>query len=109
MSRFDALLFIAAAALASCAPSAQEIQDEFDEVVAQSNACAEASECVLVSPGCPLGCTVAVNRDSEAAVKAKAAELIQSYESSGVSCNYGCIQPGPLACEAGRCVEGMAP
>lgn len=32
-----------------------------DAIVAESNACNDASECVYVSPGCPLQCSVAVN------------------------------------------------
>lgn len=109
MSRFDALLLVAAAALAACAPSAEEIKQDFEEVVAESNACTEAAECVTVSPGCPLGCFVAVHRDHEAAVKAKAVELLQSYESGGVSCDYSCLPPGPLSCKAGRCAAETAP
>lgn len=109
MSRIITLSLVAVASLASCKPSAAEIQQEFAEVVAESNACTDVDDCVAVSPGCPLGCLVAVNREQEAAVKAEAAELIESYSSPNVSCNNFCGQPGTLVCKAGRCALESSP
>lgn len=104
-ARLGGLLALAAAAAASlgCIRSADDIQQEFDEVVAESNACTTADECVIVSPGCPLGCFVAVNASSEAGVEAKAKELIDSFEAGGRSCDYECLAPGPVECVEGRC------
>jgi hypothetical protein len=66
------LLALGAAVLAACAPSEEEIQREFDDVVAGANACETADECVLVYPDCPLGCFVAVNAANADEVDAKA-------------------------------------
>ena len=100
-----ALLFLGIICL-SCARSEEDIQQEFDEVIAASNDCSDASECTLVYPGCPLGCFVAVNTSKETEVEEKAAELIKSYESGGRACAYDCIAPGPLECVSGKCAVG---
>ena len=65
--------------------------------------CMVASDCVLVSPGCPLGCTVAVRADRKNDVEAKARDLINQYERWGARCDYECIGAGPITCTAGRC------
>lgn len=94
---------------ASCAKSEEEIQEEFDVIVAESNACNDVSECVYASPGCPLGCWVAVNSAKKAYVEQEARELIEDYESGGRSCQYECAVQGPLECTEGRCQEGDSP
>lgn len=91
-----------------CGRSEEDVQAEWDEIVAASSACQSAAECVLVSPGCPLGCFVAVNSSKKAEVEAKAAELIDDYESGGTACAYGCIAPGPLECVSGKCAVGAS-
>lgn len=88
---------------ASCGKSEEDVREEFAEVVAGANACQQASECVLVSPGCPLACFVAVNSAKKAEVEEKARELVEDYESLGQSCEYDCAVPGPIECVAGRC------
>lgn len=95
---------------ASCGRSEEDVQQEFTEFVAESNACQKASECVLVGPGCPLGCFVAVNSEKKAEVEAKARELVEDYESVGQSCAYDCAAPGPIECVAGHCdVKAASP
>ena len=92
------------AAVASCgAPSEEEVQREFNEFVSSRRSCDTAADCVAVSPGCPLGCWVAVSRSAQGAVERKARDLIDDYESGGRSCAYGCIEAGALLCEEGRC------
>jgi hypothetical protein len=91
-------------ATASCAPSEEELQEEFAEEVARSNTCEEASDCVIVWPGCPLDCWVAVNAEQRTRVEAKARELIDEYESGGRACDYLCIDAPEPACAEGRCV-----
>lgn len=96
--------------LAGCAlPSEEEVKDEFEAYVRSANACEQASECVLVSPGCPLGCFVAVRADRKADVERKARELIARYERGGRACAYGCAEPGPIACVERRCAFGPPP
>ena len=80
--------------------SEEEVRREFEEFVQRSNDCSEASECVLASAGCPLGCYTAVHRDHKAAVEKKAKELIDEYEDS---CEYECAAPGPIECIDGKC------
>jgi len=87
-----------------CGSSEEEIQAEFDRLVARSNACQSADECVIVSPGCPLGCFVAVNRDHQSKVAQEANELIADYERGGTSCAYDCATLDEVSCTEGRCV-----
>jgi hypothetical protein len=88
--------------VAGCAPSADDVKEEFDEFLSTRNRCTSVDDCVLVSPGCPIGCQVGVNKAYAAEVKAKAEELVEDYESGGQSCAYDCIAAEP-ACEGGRC------
>lgn len=84
-------------------PTAEEIQQEFDEYVAERNHCSAATECTLVFSGCPLGCAVGVRTEYEQEVKDKAAELIDEYRSGGEACMYSC-PASVVECEEGRCV-----
>ena len=94
---------------ASCAKSEEEIQEEFDAIIAQSNACDDVSQCVYASPGCPLGCFVAVNSAKKAYVEEEARALIEDTDASGRTCLEGCPVPGSLECTEGRCREGASP
>lgn len=89
--------------VAACSPSEDEVQREFDVEVQRSNGCEEASECVVASAGCPLGCWVLVNAKFQARVEAKANELIEDYESGGARCDYECTEAPEIACTAGKC------
>jgi hypothetical protein len=97
--------FVLALFAGACsARSEEEIQAEFDAFVAERNECTDTSECVLAGAGCPLGCTVAVNARHEAAVEAKARDLIDEYESSGRNCEYQCVLVTAV-CADNRCEE----
>jgi hypothetical protein len=85
------------------APSEEEVQADFNRIVDKSNACAADSECVLVSPGCPLGCSVAVNREQASRVERAARDLIDDYESGGRSCDYDCVGPLEPVCVSEKC------
>jgi len=89
--------------VAGCGPSADDVKQEFDVEVQRSNGCSEASECVVASAGCPLGCWVLVNAEFQARVEAKARELIDDYESGGSRCDYDCTEAPMIACSAGKC------
>jgi hypothetical protein len=103
--------FLAAPAL-SCGggPSEDDITNEFAAYVAGANACAATSDCQLVFPGCPLGCSAAVRVDRAADVMMKANSLVQQYESSIHSaCEYSCASTHAV-CTQSRCaVEIGAP
>jgi hypothetical protein len=86
--------------------SEERTQEKWDEFVADNNACASADDCAIVYPGCPLGCYTAVSADRRSAAEAKAASLIDGYERSGRACDYSCLEPPPLVCDAGHCGFG---
>ncbi|MES1204891.1 MAG: hypothetical protein ABUS79_03045 [Pseudomonadota bacterium] len=90
------------------APSEDEVRADFDAYVRTANSCQIVSDCTVVSPGCPLGCQVAVAKARQADVERKARELIDDYESGGRACAYGCADLGSLACTAGHCALGVA-
>lgn len=87
----------------ACAPSDEEVQADFDAFIAEHDRCELNSECVQISPGCPLGCAVAVRADSAGAAQALAAELIDDYQSLGRSCQYDCVPVEGVSCSQGRC------
>jgi hypothetical protein len=95
-------LSIAALLALACAPSEDEIEQEFADYVASRKACAVDDDCVLASTECPLGCGTAVAREYQSEVEQKARELVDDYESGGQSCQYGCVAL-VAACQAGRC------
>src|SRR4051794_12059116 len=90
-------------------PTADEARAEFQSFVETVNQCQVVTDCVVVAPGCPLACTVAVRLDQKKATEQKARELIGEYERGGRSCAYDCAPAGPLACLAGRCAFGPEP
>ena len=96
-------------ALAGCSPAREEVEKQFETFVNGANQCTAASECAVVTPGCPLGCFVAVRADRQAAVEAKARDLIAQYERAGARCEYECVTVGPLTCTDGRCGFGPVP
>lgn len=88
---------------AGCAPTEEEIQEEFEDYVDGANSCSVASECGIAEASCPLGCFVAVRADRVASVERKARELIDDYSSGGRRCVYTCVAAGELECVRGRC------
>ena len=102
--RLELSFFIACTVFGiGCGASEEEVKREFDALVAASNACERDSECVEVSPGCPLGCGAAVNAKHKSRVERRARELIDDYETGGRSCDYGCVVKGSVVCIAERC------
>lgn len=98
-----ALALITVIAVGACGSSEAEVRSEFRRFVATNGACATSAECTLVSPGCPLGCWVAVRADRVDATAAKARALISEYEQGGRACAYGCVAGRTAACVAGTC------
>lgn len=89
--------------LSGCAPSAEDVKQEFDAYVANANQCEETAECTLATAGCPLGCVAAVRVEAKADVERKARELIEDYESGGTVCEYECVAVSGAECRDGRC------
>jgi hypothetical protein len=88
------------------APPYDEVRAEFAAFLSTHDSCAASDECVLISPGCPLGCFQAVNAEHMSLVETKARELIAAFESDGLSCVYKCVAPKGAVCSNGRCVRG---
>jgi hypothetical protein len=93
----------AALCLASCdPPTEEEIQEEFNQAVAASNDCETDADCVLVTPGCPLGCGSAVNIEYETEIRNLAKKLIFEWQLGGKGCDYSC--PCMIAvCSENKC------
>ena len=104
MQRLSLLLLLA---LSACIPSEADIQEEWDQFVDQNNSCETVTDCVMVSPGCPLGCGTAVSADAETQARELGESLISRYERGGQSCDYDCMSL-ELACEAGSCEAVVA-
>lgn len=88
--------------LVACA-SEEDVQAQWQEFLADHRACEVDEDCVLVYPGCPLGCydTVAAEHAEEA--EETADRLIRRYETFGRSCSYDCIAAPDPFCAAGTC------
>jgi len=108
MVPFYKTVFIIALILSACAPSAEEIRSDFQEKLAECVSCEKAEECVIIYPGCPLGCHVAVNIEFSEELNEYAKSLIADYERGGASCNYGCLAPGAVVCTENTCQINMS-
>ena len=68
-----------------CAP----IEADLEELMAESRICETASDCVLISMGCPFGCTGAYNKAAESVI----IEAEDSFQSQCHHCVYHCPAP----------------
>jgi hypothetical protein len=91
-------------ALVACGRSTEEITKEWNDLVAEAAKCEADAECVLVTPGCPLGCSAIVNQSQKTHIEAKAEELRMEASAPGMSCQYSCILPTDFTCENEICV-----
>lgn len=98
-------LLLAVITLASCV-SEETVERRWTAYVEEHNSCETPDDCVIIYPGCPLGCWEAVAAEYETEAQEKAEKLIKQYERGGRACAYGCVSPGPLVCEQNRCTIG---
>lgn len=96
------------ALLAGCI-SADTADERWQAWLDEHDSCEVAEDCVVIYPGCPLGCTAAVAAEHEQDAVDEAARLIKSYERAGRACDYDCALSGPAECESGSCVVGPPP
>ncbi len=82
--------------------SREEANAQFKQAISQANSCTTDEDCVVVYPGCPLGCSVSVNPDRQQAIKSLAKELVQSFEQREGRCDYFCEAQYPV-CVIDRC------
>lgn len=94
--------FVPSSPAPASAPSAEEIQSIFEQEVALASTCSADSECVVINPGCPLGCGTAINVNEKENIEAYASELIIQYESGGENCAYGCVAQYAV-CNMNKC------
>lgn len=99
--RMLAIMF-AVSALAACA-SEEKLQEEWDGFVADHATCEAPEDCVLVYPGCPLGCADAIQSEATQEATELAAKLVSRYERGGRACAYDCLA-FTADCQAGTCV-----
>lgn len=83
-------------------PTREEIQEELDAFVARHNRCGQSADCVVVEPGCPLHCFLAVRADAAEATRAKAHELLLAI-SPRIICDNDCAPTPHGECVSGRC------
>jgi len=88
---------------AGCGASEEEVQAEFNAFVADHDGCQAATDCALMSPGCPLGCSTALRADAVDEAEALAEDLVDDYERSGTHCDYECVGAQRVACTDGAC------
>jgi hypothetical protein len=95
---------LSAAAVVACDPPYEAVEETFVAAVEEASGCGVDAECVVVYPGCPLGCYVAVHRDDEASIKSLADALVGEFRRRGGNCSYDCVGHEPPRCIKGRCV-----
>lgn len=84
--------FLFALAL-SCASgcSMEQVDARWEDWVQRHNECELPQDCVLVYPGCPLGCYSAVNAEHEEDAYRVADELVRQWSMGTRGCAYDCI------------------
>ena len=97
-----ATLLLAAAVLFGSACSMEQIDREWDSWVGEHDQCEVIEDCVLVYPGCPLGCYAAINGEHEAEANRLADDLINRWSMGTRACAYDCIS-AEAECVDDRC------
>ena len=86
----------------ACHQKNAALRPDFDKAVAAHSTCKQSSDCVVLTPGCPFGCYVAVARTDAAEVERLAHELA-SRIGSDCRCMYKCSAAPRASCAGGRC------
>jgi hypothetical protein len=102
MWQWSAIVVIACVVL-GCSPSEEQIKRELSDFVSKHVACTQDAECTVISPGCPLGCAIPIQKAAANQGERLARELIEDYESGGASCEYECVAVCGAACRANVC------
>lgn len=95
---FVATLCLLSLAFASGCLTEDSVRAEFDD----ANYCETAEECVVIYPGCPLGCWAEINEAEVGRIN----DLVDDYhaQQSGTECLYDCPAHSEPICDNGRCV-----
>jgi hypothetical protein len=79
----------------------------FEKLVSEHNSCLSSSDCAVVTPGCPLGCYVAVRRSDVPVVESRARELV-AENGPDCRCMYKCPPEPRPSCANGICTTESA-
>lgn len=96
------LSLLALLSLAACAPSEAQIEAQWDEFLSENQSCETVDDCVIVYPGCPLGCGSAVSVGAEEEARELADSLVNRYSRLHGECMYDCMGV-EAECNAGAC------
>jgi len=88
-----------------CAPSEAEVKQELEAEVQSSNACAQASECVVASAGCPLACWALANAQSRPRRASSSTSTNQTVHTVTTSARRP--QPSPASTASARPVGDL--
>ncbi len=69
--------------------------------IEEAGYCTESSDCVVIYPGCPLGCFAAVNAAEVEDIEAK---IERYHRQSSNNCIYDCAPHADPFCENGQCI-----
>ena len=84
-------------------PTEQELLAEFDSFVSDHADCERDEDCVMFSPGCPLGCYAAVHVDALQEAESYADGLVADYMAPGRACFYQCVVECGVRCADNIC------
>jgi cytoskeletal protein RodZ len=80
-----------------------DIETKYQSAVARSNACQKATDCAVISPGCPLGCWSAVNAANAGQILHVAEQLRNEQKKPIGNCMYKCTAKPEPNCVNGQC------
>ncbi len=76
-------------------------EEDVEAAIEDAGYCTESSECVVIYPGCPLGCYAAVNTAEVGAIEKK---IEKFHKQQGSECLYDCATHADPFCENGQCI-----
>ncbi|MEM6930229.1 MAG: hypothetical protein AAF602_25035 [Myxococcota bacterium] len=84
-----------------------EVQSDWEGYLQRLPACDVDEDCVVIEPGCPLGCYTSVPASNRVEAETFAEELVDRYDTVLRPCVYECSEPPPIAiCQMGSCFTG---
>lgn len=85
------------------APSSTPTREQVEAAIAKAGHCATDADCVALSPTCPFGCGIVVNKAEAQNIE----QLLQTWTGQNEACAYRCRKPEAVACTAGKCTAGF--
>jgi hypothetical protein len=85
-----------------CDETNAALRSEFEQAVSTRNSCEHSTDCAVLTPGCPFGCSVSIARAHASKVEVLAQELV-SRSGPDCRCMYKCPAAPRAACVHGTC------